>query len=387
VSELSGVRVLVTDADARLGLYVIRALGRAGCRVTALTGSQAGPVLGFSSRFTAERHRLRPGRYEEVLADTIGELAPQHDVVVPVSTLSILLVALAADRLTPHIHFYIPPLESVRIAESKRETTRVGREIGMPVPETYDFLDPDRIESWVREEARGPLVIKFADDRRTGGWGPADRYRIVEAPDQVVAEYRRMHALGEFPVVQEYIGGDGYGFFAIMGPNGEPVATFCHKRLREYPISGGPSTLCESFYDDELVELGTRLLKALDWRGVGMVEFKQNRDTGEYKLLEINPRFWGSLPLAIHCGVDFPVYQVQLALGVDPQPPASYPVGRKMRYFFSDLFAVWDHWRSGNRGIAKTYARELLDWRIRDGLFELGDPRPMATYIRQMLRR
>jgi predicted ATP-grasp superfamily ATP-dependent carboligase len=146
--------------------------------------------------------------------------------------------------------------------------------------------------------------------------------------------------------------------------------------------------LCESFHDEVMEELGTRLLRALDWRGVAMVEFKRDRRTGEYKLLEVNPRFWGSLPLALHCGVVFPVYQAQLALGLTPDPPAGYPTGRKMRFFFSDLLAVRQQWRTGNRrAVAVRYLRELFDPSIKDGLFDVDDPRPVATYVRQRLKR
>ncbi len=56
-----------------------------------------------------------------------------------------------------------------------------------------------------------------------------------------------------------------------------------------------------------LLAASRRLIKALDWHGVAMVEFKWNPATGEYWLMEINGRFWGSLPLACAAGADFPV--------------------------------------------------------------------------------
>ncbi len=387
--DLSGVRAIVTDAETRLGLYVIRALGRAGCRVTALTRNQTGSVIGFSSRYAAEHHRLPSGQYGKVLPETVEWLASRHDLLMPISTFSIAVVANSAARLNTVLRFYIPSLEAFRTASDKRATTRVGRKAGVPVPETYNHLDPTMIGRWAEEmQGKYPLVVKYADDSRSGAWDPADRYRIVRSAAELTDEYARMHQVGEYPLVQEYIEGDGYGFFTIIGPSGEPVATFCHRRLREYPITGGPSTLCESFHDETLVELGKRLLQAMDWRGVAMVEFKRDRKTGEYKLLEINPRFWGSLPLALHCRVNFPVYQAQLALGLTPQTESSYPIGRKMRFFFPDLLAVIEQFRTGNkRLVARSYLQELLDFSIKDGLFDLDDPRPLMTYLWQRLRQ
>lgn len=388
-NDLSGVRAIVTDAETRLGLYVIRALGRAGCRVTALSRKRAGTPIGFVSGYAAERHRLPEGRYWDTLPETIEELAPEHDLLMPISTFSIAVVATREARLRRTIPFYLPSLEAFRLASDKAATARIGRETGIPVPDTHHGMEPATIARWIeKRREKLPLVIKFADDERSGAWDPGERYRIVRTPTEFATEYRRMHELGEYPLVQEYVEGEGYGFFTIMDVAGDPVATFCHRRLREYPTTGGPSTLCESFHDETLVELGTRLLRAMDWRGVAMVEFKRDRRSGAYKLLEVNPRFWGSLPLALHCGVDFPVYQAQLALGRTPEPTRDYPTGRKMRFFFPDLLAVRELWRSGDdrRGLARRYLKELFDLSIKDGLFDRDDPRPVLTYLRQNLR-
>ena len=79
-----------------------------------------------------------------------------------------------------------------------------------------------------------------------------------------------------------------------------------HRRIRERLVMGGPSTCAESVYDSKLLDYGLRVLKNLKWHGVAMVEFKKDSIDGEFKLMEINPKFWGSLDLAIASGVDFP---------------------------------------------------------------------------------
>jgi hypothetical protein len=92
-------------------------------------------------------------------------------------------------------------------------------------------------------------------------------------------------------------------------------AHFMHRRIREYPVSGGPSTCAESFADDRLLDFGKRLLDRLHWHGVAMVEFKQDQVTGDYYFLEVNPKFWGSHDLALHCGMSFPYMMVQVTRG------------------------------------------------------------------------
>ena len=389
-SDLNGVRVIVTDADTRLGLYVIRALGRAGCRVTALsTPCESKKIIGFASRFANERHLLLAGGHPQALLGSLETLANRHDVLIPISPLSISLVAEHAAQLQSSIRFYIPPIDAFRNATDKVATTRIAREAGIPAPATYHGLDPLKIEQWAMDTSvRFPLVVKFANDVRSDLWNPGDRYRIVRSASDLAREYRRMCEVGGHAMVQEYVDGDGYGFFAITKASGEPLVTFCHRRLREYPISGGPSTLCESIYDKTLVELGTQLLRIMRWRGVAMVEFRRDYRQKVYKFLEINPRFWGSLPLAIQCGVNFPVYQVQMALGVEPKLNHDYPVGRKMRFLFSDLCAVREQLRDGRKmGVMLEYIKELSDFSIKDGLFEKDDPRPAMRYVLSKLGR
>src|SRR5678815_1154177 len=100
---------------------------------------------------------------------------------------------------------------------------------------------------------------------------------------------------------------------------------FAHRRIREKPPSGGVSVLSESVAaDPETVRKSLALLSALDWNGTAMVEYKQDRVTGQRYLMEINGRFWGSLQLAIDAGVDFPALLVAAALGEHPAPVTQY---------------------------------------------------------------
>lgn len=382
-------RIIVTDAETRLGLYVIRALARGGCDVTAVANQAQGPVIGFASRYPRHTHRLGPGDYRQTLPEALHRLAPTHDVLIPVSAFSIAVVHECRENLDPSLRSFLPLPEAFRHASDKRSVTATAQRIGVPVPQTFEGITPQTIESWAAaHEDRLPLVIKFSDEDRDSHWAPEERYRIVRSIEDLVREYRRMDSVASNPLVQEYVEGDGYGYFAIFNSSGDPVAEFGHRRLREYPVTGGPSTLCESVADVRLMDLGRTMLRALEWRGVAMVEFKQDRRTGEYKLLEINPRFWGSLPLALQCGVNFPLHQVRLALGEEVAPQGDYAVGTKMRFLLTDLLAIRQEWRQEKSfSLVWRYLLELCDMRIKDGIFSLDDLRPFLTYLRQGLGR
>jgi predicted ATP-grasp superfamily ATP-dependent carboligase len=201
----------------------------------------------------------------------------------------------------------------MQLACFKQNSVAVAERLGIPVPQTYS--DPTTV-------TRFPVVVK-----KNVGAG-AVRY-VNDA-----AELARTDTTDS--LVQEYVPGTGYGFFALFD-HGRERAIFMHRRLREYPVTGGASTAAESFYDEELRDLGLRLLRGLDWHGVAMVEFKKDERDAIYKLMEVNAKFWGSLDLAIVAGVDFPWLAVQLALGKLDEDVTDYAVGLRFRWAFDDL--------------------------------------------------
>ena len=58
-----------------------------------------------------------------------------------------------------------------------------------------------------------------------------------------------------------------------------------------------------------------RLLSSLQWHGVAMVEFKRSAATGDFVLMEINGKFWGSLELALSAGMNFGADLIRLFRG------------------------------------------------------------------------
>ena len=124
--------------------------------------------------------------------------------------------------------------------------------------------------------------------------------------------------------------------------NGLPVALFAHKRIRQTRPIGGPSALAESIaLNDDLKNQALSMLKALEWSGPAMVEFKIN-EKGEIYLLEINGRFWGSLYLPILAGIDIPFLYFKAANNIPIESQeTSYQIGLKGRYFWGDLLNIF----------------------------------------------
>jgi predicted ATP-grasp superfamily ATP-dependent carboligase len=140
----------------------------------------------------------------------------------------------------------------------------------------------------------------------------------------------------EYPLIQEYVEGCGVGLSVIMH-EGMPIQLFQHRRIREFPPSGGVSVFCESvLLEPDLVEKSVSLLRAMNWEGVAMVEYRRDFHSKRTVLMEVNGRFWGSLPLAIHAGADFP-YVLYSCWNEDSPPPAGgYQIGVRCRAVTGD---------------------------------------------------
>src|SRR5205814_8127815 len=113
---------------------------------------------------------------------------------------------------------------------------------------------------------------------------------------------------------------------------------FPPRRLRERPRAGGASVLSESLdVDPRLREFALRLLAPIGWHGVAMMEYKQDRRSGEFVLMEVNGRFWGSLELAVAAGVDFPALWTGLLRGRRVEASGSYETGVTSRWLWGDV--------------------------------------------------
>jgi predicted ATP-grasp superfamily ATP-dependent carboligase len=110
----------------------------------------------------------------------------------------------------------------------------------------------------------------------------------------------------------------------VLIHEGEPVAIFQHRRLKEVPASGGAAAVAIAEPPElTLVDQALALLRALEWEGVAMFEFRYDRAQRRGFLMEVNGRYWGTVALAIHSGMDFPWYEWQIAHGEKPLVPVN----------------------------------------------------------------
>jgi len=390
------VSALVTPGSLRSALAVTRSLGRQGVEVT--VADEDGRSLAGVSRYCRASVRVpSAARSGEAFVSAIRQEVGRgkHSVVIPADDVTLSLIAQARSQFEGLVVLPFPDFETVQTAHDKGALMTLAAEKGIPVPKTVVVRGPADIEGAIRAVGL-PAVVKARVSRvRVGGqWRAGGAVHYARTAAELDAAVRAAQEIAPGPLVQEHISGDGRGIFVLMN-RGRLRAAFAHRRLREKPPSGGVSVLSESVgLDPQLLDHAERILEALKWHGVAMVEFKHDSRDGVTKLLEINGRFWGSLQLAVDSGVDFPYLLYRLAVDGDIDPVFTYRVGVRLRWWLGDL--DWLLIRLRERGSLARRLKALPEFLrpagrgTRAEVFRPDDPAPaireLSLYSRALLR-
>lgn len=313
---------IVTDALWRKSVSAIRALGSAGYEVYATGDSWL--TTGFYSRYTSRCFVGATAAHDHdgfgrCLHRAVDAAHGRPVAILPMEDASCEWLLKHGGELPSNAKWLLPTAEAFAIARDKGRTFAFARQLGIPCPATFA---PSSVEE-LRERIKGRPVEEFVLKPSTGSGSSG----IVYGKEIQGLTLERHWATHGPLLLQERIPGDGVarGVSVLFDREGKERASFEHERVRQYPLTGGPSTQRKSVPLDALHDYSTSLLAAIGWRGVAMVEWKIHPETRQPKLLEINPRFWGSLALAVRAGVDFPTLYADAVLGRPlPSTPPSY---------------------------------------------------------------
>lgn len=376
--------VVVPGIEAPSTVACLRSLGPRGVRTVVVSEDETTP--GFASRYCDETV-IAPDPaddlegYGELLLDLAHR--PSVRTIIPVREPDVYLLAKHKDAFAEHVGTPWPDFDRLQTVQDRKRLFEVAREAGIGVPETRPLTEWN---DWDREAVIKSRYTIVVSDDEPGASYPSVRYhRPGASPDAETV----IEEMGHEPLVQEYMSDPAeYGFFALFD-HGSPVTTFQHRQIRGYKYSGGPSAFRESVDIPALEDAGLRLLERLDWHGLAMVEFK--RHDGEFKLMEINPRFWSSLPFSVAAGADFPYQYYRLSTGqpVEDQPYDVGTAGHLLRGEVGYLYSLLAHEsplaerpapvRSAGTVLASIARYPRFDY------LSLDDPGPFVSDVRQTI--
>lgn len=334
---------IITKASSTKALVITRSLGRKSVDVT--TSDSFRFATSFFSKYSKKHFiypspKKNPKGFIQFLVNYVRK--SDEEVLIPIHSDETYLIAKHKKGLEAYIKVPLPDYEKIRLVNDKSSLSKYAESLNIPIPRTYYLQSLEELTK-VGNILECPVVIKLRETTSSKGLSYAyNENELISMYKMTVKTFNlRKHNL---PIIQEYIPGDGYGVEMLFN-QGDLRAKFTHKRLREYPITGGPSTLRVSVRHPKMEEYAVSLLKSLNWHGVVMAEFKLHSKTKKPYLIEINPRFWGSINQAIMSGVDFPYLLYTMAVDGDVKPVLSYKVGVVTRFLLNDLRAFPSYFR------------------------------------------
>lgn len=253
------------------------------------------------------------------------------DAIIPVGISSHRFCVSHAKEITSFSKALLPNEETFLTLTDKIKTAKLCKKFKIPYPRMYLKTELDKnITSYF------PLVVK----------APIEcGHNIVEyafSHDELDRKYsnvkNRMEKLGFFiePIIQQKITGAGIGFFGLF-VDGRCIASYQHRRIREWPPSGGMSTCSEIWFDPNIKTWSEGLMKALKYSGPAMVEYKLDQE-GKPHLLEVNPKYWGSHDLALFLGLNFPDLTIKTLFKEKIETPEINISGQRYSWFFHGDF-------------------------------------------------
>lgn len=324
--------VIVTGAKSRIAYNIVRSLGQKG--VSVHTSDFVSPSMSSASRYSKSHFTYpSPFSFQEEFIDALIENIHRLgvEILIPVYE-ETYLVAKYKKELLKHVKMVIPEYDQVLLAHNKDKWAPVAEKLNIPIPRQYE-------KGLLKEEAGLIESIKFPVLIKPKQGGGAWAIRQVNSSDklqELLAQEDYYGLSWERFFLQEKIEGEVH-CVAMLFCRGEYRAKVTYKQLREYPPSGGQATFRISLQDEVIESYFQKMLESMNWHGICQADFMVERRSNTPYLIDLNPRFWGSLAQGIASGVDFPYLLYKIALEGDVERVDSFKADVVSRWIGGDL--------------------------------------------------
>lgn len=366
--------VLLTNGQQRKTLAAARSLGKRGIKVIIAEETIFNPSAfsKYCRKFLrCPNPQKDPDKYYEWLYESIKKYG--CDVLFPMDDDVLNVVMKHREELLKICKITLPPADSYELACDKGLSTKMVDKAGVPCPKTIYPVDlKDAL--LLSESLKYPLIVK---PRKSAG---SRGIRIVSKRDELKEIYDKVSKEYPEPIIQEFMGiGDRYSVCLFYDNEHELKAYFTQKHLRRYPVEMGPSVVQKSIEYPELLEMGIKAMENIRWTGVVEMDFMVDPRDNILKFLEINPRFWGCLQMAIYAGVDFPWLLYKLGIEGSVESITKYETGLMCRWLLpGDIM----HFISNNK--RKNMDPPFLAGKrhnVRDDIISAEDPLPVLGFV------
>jgi len=363
-------RVLVTYGWVRSAWVIVRNLAKHGLEV--YVGDTDKHFMSSLSRyskgsFTYPQFRSKPDEFVACVVDfiekyDIGTYIPCHE--------EILTVAKNIKKFPSGVKIPISDYDTIFKLNNKKESGLLAEKLVVPFPKTIRIDDIAELEDKVGD-LKYPVVIKMQNSNGAHGvFFAYSREELIKNYKDIVA---RFSVQIYYPLIQEYVHGRIYAA-TLLADRGRVVAQFMRRNIREKESFGGTCTKCESIHEPGIADYAKRIAEYMKFTGVAMFEFIVDEQAGKKWLMEVNPRYWGTVGHDVDCGIEYPYYQYCIANNIDFTAPDSYLNGVKSRWIVGDIISFFNRYKFAKNkwDSIKSYLKLdddfFLDFKIDDPL-------------------
>jgi FAD-dependent urate hydroxylase len=323
-------RVLLTDGENRSVLAACRGLRAAGFEVDVVAGAHPAPT--HWSRTCGEAWALPAAvRDEAGFLDGLTQIAraKRYDLLLAGSDASLLAISAQRSRLEPHVQLALPPHQTVLAATSKWALRETAADCGFGELRTIVCSGVESVLAAARTLGF-PVVLKPIRSVVVRESGTEHRGSATVTDEQ---ELRSLAAgFGDPCMLQAYGSGPVTSFAGVFADR-RLLASAVSRYARTWPPAGGNVCYSQTIEaPPALDEAVCELLGGLGWDGPFELELI-GQPHGSFVPIDLNPRVYGSLALALRAGANLPAIWCEWVLEHTARAPVRARAG---------VFYRWD---------------------------------------------
>jgi protein-tyrosine-phosphatase/predicted ATP-grasp superfamily ATP-dependent carboligase len=332
--------VLVLGDDTRSFLAIVRSLGRHGLKVHVAPQNWRSAAL--RSRYIDQRHVLPMpiGRGDAWLASLENLLRREHfDLTVPCSDRFLLPLHAHRHHLAGLTRLALPKPEHIEILFDKVRTRQLAASLGIGLAKGLYPEHPVEADQ-VFAQLGAPVVVKPRRSLDPQFLERQEQVQIVATPEDLRSAITDREPGSHF--FEAFFPGFGLGV-SVLAERGAVLQAFQHHRVHQAARGGSSAYRVSAPLSPDLHAACEKIVGCLNYTGVAMFEFRRSADSKDWVLLEVNARPWGSMPLPVALGVDFPFAWHQLLTSAARIPTQAYRTGIYARNFELDIAFAAKH--------------------------------------------
>ncbi len=314
----------------------------------------------------------------------LGKELDQKAVLYPCQDASVLLVSQNREKLEPYYYISLPANETVELLMNKPRFYDFAQKENLPVAKFFILKERKEALEAV-DKLIFPCVLK--PHMRSPKWEENTKLKAFKVMnvDEFLETYDKICEWSDTLMIQEWIDGDDtslYSCNSYYNKNSESLADFTAKKLRQWPIVTGNTSLGVDVIDETVLKATTDLFKKVNYVGLGYVEIKKDIKTGKYYIIEPNiGRPTGRSALAEACGVDLIYTMYCDCLGL-PLPDTRTQKLKNIKWIHlrTDLLSAYNYWNKGKLTF-REWLRSMKGEKFY-AVISLKDPVPFLVELR-----